>query len=1219
MTYHTSRYSSSSYSSSSYSYEEFEFSAFTEADLLQSTNGSSIGCGDSFTMPGAATVCISTKDNDSTLSGDHYENATDGSGQKATIDGAATGAQMYAESYHVLRGSDGQYYYLIEIEVEGYDAPGAGDDYFTFYGKVPPAGTQLDVVQTCDVSGCWIDYRCLGAGDKAPENTPPTFTNDPDQGKICVNENSTFVIDLEASDEDGDDLSYSISGGEDSGSFVIDPNTGVLSFIAPPDYEAPTDDDGDNIYEVAVTVSDGKGGEETKLLKVCVEDVTEGTGDCIVIEAESMDLHGYTTEDRGDASGGAGIKLTQSSGYASTTFEGEAGVYDLKLTYLDESDGQGKIKVYVNGEFVEWIHLNSDNGGAGGVSGSNWSTVTIDGLGLTSGDVITLKGVGDCGEFARIDKIELCEDDDPCITIEAEDMCAYGFKAYCAEQASEGMAVKLYCATEGKLSTTFKGGEGSYTLKIFAQDENDGQSMIVVKVNGVEVGTVMLDQDTDGSGSDRGPFSEITLAGLDLSYGDEITLHAKGDGGEFVRLDKIKICKDDTPKLGAIGDTVWFDADRDGVQDDDEDGIGGVTVTLLSSAGVFIASQVTADDGTYLFEGLEAGDYVVSFDLPDGAYAFTTQDVGDDADDSDADVTSGESGIITLAEGEINLTVDAGVVVIPGSLSGRYFVDDNANDVDDAEPGVEGVIVELLDATGAGTGITTQTDATGFYQFTGLEPGTYGVKFTDAVSGLTLVAPNQGTDDTIDSDATDLGSGMSEITGIVVQAGQDTPDNDAGVRDPGTASLGDRVWVDTDKDGVQDAGEVGLGGVVVTLYDETGSSIGSQITDGDGNYLFENLTAGEYSVGFAEPDGFDFTLMDQGSDADDSDADPTTGRTGTYTLAIGEENLTVDAGVFAENIDPEAADDNGKVCATEAVIIDVLANDGDADSDPLTVAVIDGVTVMAGDTVVLSSGASVTLNLDGSLNYNSDGATYGGIAAEDLIIGTDAVDSFTYGISDGNGGAAMAEVDVKICGALNTVETIADSLPAGGDMFLTIDSIGGQFYNVTISNTGDARFDGITFEQGYCVAAYDPIDTDVTVPFEFHLADETSVPPGLIRNPENLDLVNWVLNQDFGSMDNGDGLGETYTEAEIQGAIWGLTDDIVFVNETNPAFGTEENAQEIFDMAVASAEAEGFVPSAGQLVGLILDPTEAAELAGNVQPFIIAVPFDSLSEDCLCS
>ena len=110
-----------------------------------------------------------------------------------------------------------------------------------------------------------------------------------------------------------------------------------------------------------------------------------------------------------------------------------------------------------------------------------------------------------------------------------------------------------------------------------------------------------------------------------------------------------------------------------------------------------------------------------------------------------------------------------------GSLSGTYFCDDDNDGVQGInDPGIEGVTVELLDANGNGTGITTTTDANGDYSFTGLTAGTYGVKFSYS-GDKTLVEANVGNDDTIDSDASDLGGGMSEITGITVVAGENTP------------------------------------------------------------------------------------------------------------------------------------------------------------------------------------------------------------------------------------------------------------------------------------------------------------------------------------------------------------------------------------------------------------------------------------------------------------
>ncbi len=123
------------------------------------------------------------------------------------------------------------------------------------------------------------------------------------------------------------------------------------------------------------------------------------------------------------------------------------------------------------------------------------------------------------------------------------------------------------------------------------------------------------------------------------------------------------------------------------------------------------------------------------------------------------------------------------------------------------------------------------------------------------------------------------------------------------------AALGDLVWLDADEDGVQDAGEAGVEGVEVTLFDagddgEAGTAddveLATQTTDGDGEYFFDGLAAGTYFVQFAQPEGYDFTAADQGDDALDSDADAATGRTAAVTLAAGETNRTVDAGVVAE-------------------------------------------------------------------------------------------------------------------------------------------------------------------------------------------------------------------------------------------------------------------------------------------------------------------------------
>ena len=70
-------------------------------------------------------------------------------------------------------------------------------------------------------------------------------------------------------------LSYSISGGADQGQFSIDSASGVLSFVAAPDFEAPGDTGGNNVYDVIVQVSDGNGGTDTQAIAVTVTNAND--------------------------------------------------------------------------------------------------------------------------------------------------------------------------------------------------------------------------------------------------------------------------------------------------------------------------------------------------------------------------------------------------------------------------------------------------------------------------------------------------------------------------------------------------------------------------------------------------------------------------------------------------------------------------------------------------------------------------------------------------------------------------------------------------------------------------------------------------------------------------------------------------------------------------------------------------------------------------------
>lgn len=344
----------------------------------------------------------------------------------------------------------------------------------------------------------------------------------------------------------------------------------------------------------------------------------------------------------------------------------------------------------------------------------------------------------------------------------------------------------------------------------------------------------------------------------------------------------------------ALGDRVWHDMDGDGCQDEGEPGVDGITVRLYRSGSTSsISTKTTSGGGYYLFEDLNPSySYYVRFVKPSG-YEFTIKDAScGDTLDSDADPTTGKTISVSVPTNVKDLTWDAGLYQ-PASLGDRVWVDTDGDGVQDAgETGLDGVTVKLYTATGALVGSTT-TAGGGLYLFSNLKPGRYIVEFV-LPDGYEFTVPDQGSDDSLDSDADPVTGRTAEIA---LLSGQNDRTWDAGlVR---LASLGDRVWLDANRNGVQDAGEVGMEGVTVHLY-RSGGSVpeATTITGVDGDYLFNDLMPGDYFIEFVLPAGYAFTSFDQGGDDGlDSDADPSTGRTAVTTLVSGEEDLTWDAGL----------------------------------------------------------------------------------------------------------------------------------------------------------------------------------------------------------------------------------------------------------------------------------------------------------------------------------
>ncbi|MBT6462598.1 MAG: PQQ-binding-like beta-propeller repeat protein [Opitutae bacterium] len=110
-----------------------------------------------------------------------------------------------------------------------------------------------------------------------PPHAPPVITSNGggETASISVAENQTAVTTVTVRNANMEEtLFYSLPGGADRAVFSINDVTGVLSFIAPPDFEAPADVDANNTYEVQVKVSNGT-LSDTQLIAVTVTDIDE--------------------------------------------------------------------------------------------------------------------------------------------------------------------------------------------------------------------------------------------------------------------------------------------------------------------------------------------------------------------------------------------------------------------------------------------------------------------------------------------------------------------------------------------------------------------------------------------------------------------------------------------------------------------------------------------------------------------------------------------------------------------------------------------------------------------------------------------------------------------------------------------------------------------------------------------------------------------------------
>lgn len=349
--------------------------------------------------------------------------------------------------------------------------------------------------------------------------------------------------------------------------------------------------------------------------------------------------------------------------------------------------------------------------------------------------------------------------------------------------------------------------------------------------------------------------------------------------------------------LMTVGDFVWEDVNKNGIQDNGEPGIEGINLTLYDQAGNLVNTTSTNANGNYSFEDLRPNTYYIQITNFSG-YDLAPNNSGNFNQDSNGSLVDGTvvSEDFSLFDCEDNLSIDFGFCVPPivnGCIQGTVWKDANGNGFIDNESGVLGATVTLYNCESIAI-ITTTTNNDGFYQFCDLEPANYYVQFTETDTYQFIIGNDSNVSHT-------YGLGSTEC--VTVGGGETIVLNGSAIF---WMNIGDFVWNDTNKNGIQDPGEPGIPGVTLTLVDQNGTTIETVITNGDGNYVFQDHDPGTYYILVTNFGDFDIAPPNIGDNEDtDSDAiyDGSNVISHTFTLNDCENITNIDFG-FCLPVEP---------------------------------------------------------------------------------------------------------------------------------------------------------------------------------------------------------------------------------------------------------------------------------------------------------------------------
>ncbi|MGL4382799.1 MAG: SdrD B-like domain-containing protein, partial [Bacilli bacterium] len=275
-------------------------------------------------------------------------------------------------------------------------------------------------------------------------------------------------------------------------------------------------------------------------------------------------------------------------------------------------------------------------------------------------------------------------------------------------------------------------------------------------------------------------------------------------------------------KYASLGDYAWIDLNGNGSQDSNEPPLVNQILKLLNEDREIVGITQTDATGKYRFRRLNAGNYYIEV-IPSIGFRITRSDNTNSELNSDINPLLRQSGLIELAVGLNNTSLDVGFAFEPSTLGNYVWFDANENGLQDIdETGISGISVSLQDQLGQpvldNTGAVVSdviSDSDGAYLFEKLNPGVYQVVFNLTIpqkaqyeaTMTNLIFPNTNSD--INSDYI--------IPNITLGSNQNIMDYDAGLKTR-KVSLSGKAWHDENKNNLFESNESILPGIKLKLY-----------------------------------------------------------------------------------------------------------------------------------------------------------------------------------------------------------------------------------------------------------------------------------------------------------------------------------------------------------------------------------------------------------------